>query len=439
SVERDRAEAEAQRAASEAAKAQQVSDYLVSLFRAADPAQAAGQEITAIELVQRGVEQVEGLVDDPMLQVSMFRVLGQVNQALGSYPVANELLARALAILDSSPLPSSPDRAELLADLAVSHFQLGQFKEAEQFNQTALAEMPQDDLLRRAPVLTNLGIVYILTSRYEEAQSLLLQAVQAHQEADPYSPDHATARNALGTLLSRQGRHEEALAMLEEAVALRVNLFGTDHPATSIAVSNLGIALLESGDPAGAEIHLLEALAVDERLLGEDHPSLSILLMQVASAKRGMGEMDEAIDYLNRALAIQRMHFEENHPSIATALSGLGTVYLMSEEWAEAERVLEQAIAIDEVAFGPASREIAINLSQLGTVRLRQGKLDEAETLLQRSHDIAFELFGEQHSLVGRPLRYLAEIYWERGEKALAQEVSHQSLAILTLEYGAEN
>src|SRR5690606_15271990 len=98
-VERDRAAAAAQRAANEAAEAQQVSDYLVSLFEAADPANSAGREITAIELIQRGVEEAEGLTGDPWLQAAMFRVLGLVNQALGRYQAGSDLLARALAIL----------------------------------------------------------------------------------------------------------------------------------------------------------------------------------------------------------------------------------------------------------------------------------------------------------------------------------------------------
>jgi eukaryotic-like serine/threonine-protein kinase len=437
-VERDRAEASALRAANEAAKSRQVTEYLVSLFRAADPAQSAGREITATELVQRGTEQTEQLADEPALQAAMLRTLGQVNQALGRYKSASELLARSLAILDAIPGTKPAERAELLAELAVSHFQLGQFEQAERFNRTALDELPRDDLLHRAPVLTNLGIVYILTSRYDEAQALLEQAVQAHRAAHLQSAEHATAANALGTLLSRQARHAEAIAMLEEAVALRTSLFGAEHPATSIAVSNLGIALLEAGHPAASEVKLLEALAVDERLLGEDHPSLAVLLMQVASAKRELGATAEAIEYLNRALAIHRAHFEESHPGIATALSGLGTAYLLREDWAQAEEVLEQAIAIDQEAFGPASREVAIDLTQLGVVRLRQARLDEAESLLQRSYDIAFDLFGEQHSLVGRPLRFLAEIRWLRGEVEQAQTLGARSLAILTRVFGAE-
>jgi tetratricopeptide (TPR) repeat protein len=203
-------------------------------------------------------------------------------------------------------------------------------------------------------------------------------------------------------------------------------------------VSNLGIALLEAGDPAEAEVKLMEALAIDERLLGEDHPSLALLLTQVAAAKRDTGDTAAAIEYLKRALATHRAHFGDNHPGTATTLSGLGTVYLLREEWVEAAPVLEQAIALVEQTYGPDSRELSIDLFQLGLVRLRQQQIEAAEPLLQRSRDIALQLFGDQHVLFARPLRYLAEIHWLRGESMTAQTLGRQSLAILEREFGAE-
>ena len=122
--ERDRAEFAAAQAEREAAKARQITDYLVSLFRAADPAQAAGREITAVELVERGIDETERLAEDPALQAEMFRVLGQVSQALGQYQSAAELLLRSLATLEAIPSPTTLDRADVLADLGFNHFHM---------------------------------------------------------------------------------------------------------------------------------------------------------------------------------------------------------------------------------------------------------------------------------------------------------------------------
>lgn len=423
-AERDRAETAAVQAEREAAKAHQVTDYLVSLFRAADPAQAAGREVTAVELVERGIDETERLAEDPALQAEMFRVLGQVSQALGQYQSGAALLLRSLTTLDAMPPPTTLDRADVLADLGFIHFQMGRFEEAERFNRDALAALPADAALHRAPVLTNLGIVHILTSRYKEAEGLLAEAIAAHETGAPGSAAHATTLNALGTLLSRQGRHGDAIEMLETALELRRELFGELHPAVSVSLSNLGSALVEAGDSAAAEPYLLKALEIDEQLLGYKHPSVAVLLNQLAGARRDLGDAAGSIGHLHRALDILRQHEGEDgaSPAIATVLSGLGSGHLRLGAYEEAAGYLTDAIAIEERVLGPDSRELAVDLVLLGTVRLGQGRLEEAEALYSRGLRIFDALLGENDVRIGNALGYLAEVNWQLGrhEEALA-------------------
>jgi eukaryotic-like serine/threonine-protein kinase len=440
-AERDRAEAAAAQAEREASKARQVSDYLVSLFRAADPAQSAGREVTAIELVERGVDEVEALAGDPALQAEMFRVLGQVSQALGQYPQAAELLLHALETLDEAPRPATLERADVLADLGFIHFQLGRLEEAERYAREALAELPPEDALRRAPVLTNLGIVYIITSRYAEAERMLGDAIAAHEDGAPGSAQHATTLNALGTLLSRQGRHPEAIAMLQSATDMRMALFGELHPATSVALGNLGMVMHESGDPAGGEGYLLQALAIDEQVLGYDHPSVAVLLNQLAGTRRELDDPVGSIAYLERALLILRLQAGDDAgtPAIASVLSGLGSAHLRLGNLDAAEEHFEQAIAIEAQVLGPDSRELAIDLVQLGTVRLGQSRPDDAELLLQRGLAVFATLLADDHPLVGNALKYLAEAHRQQGRPGEALATGRRSLEILSPAFGADS
>lgn len=439
-AERDRAEAAAAQAEREAGKARQVTDYLVSLFRAADPAQSAGREVTAVELVERGVDEVEALESDPALQAEMFRVLGQVSQALGQYPQAAELLLRALAILEDAPQVTTLERTDVLADLGFSHFQLGRLEEAEHYNREALAGLPPDDALRRAPVLTNLGIVYIITSRYTEAERMLADAVAAHEAGAPGSADHATTLNALGTLLSRQGRHSEAIAMLQSATDMRMELFGELHPATSVALGNLGMVMHESGDPAGGEGYLLQALAIDEKVLGYDHPSVAVLLNQLAATRRELDDEIGSIAHLERALLILRLQAGDDaeSPAIASVLSGLGSAHLRLGNFDAAEPYFEQAIAMQEQVLGPSSRELAVDLVQLGTVRLGQSRPEDAEVLLRRALEIFTGLLADDHPVIGNALKYIAEMHRQRGRLEESRAAGQRSLEIMSQAAGAD-
>ncbi|MEQ8991916.1 MAG: serine/threonine-protein kinase, partial [Pseudomonadales bacterium] len=143
-TERDRAAAAAERAEREAVRAGQVTEYLVELFRAADPAQSGGREVTAVELVDRGIERTDALPDDPALQAGMLRVLGQVSQALGQYQRADEVLLRALSTLEGADDAVGVRRGDVLADLGYTNFQLGRLEAAEQYNRSALASLPAD-------------------------------------------------------------------------------------------------------------------------------------------------------------------------------------------------------------------------------------------------------------------------------------------------------
>jgi eukaryotic-like serine/threonine-protein kinase len=433
-AERDRAEASAAQAGLEAIKARQVTDYLVSLFRAADPAESAGRAVTAVELVERGVEEVDALAGDPGLQAEMFRVLGQVSQAWGRYPQAAELLLRSLATLEHAPQPATLDRADVLADLGFVYFQLGKLEESERYSREALAALPPGDALRRAPVLTNLGIVHIITSRYAGAEELLGEAIAAHESGDPGSAAHATTLNALGTLLSRQGRNPEAIAMLRSATDMRMALFGELHPATSVALGNLGIAMVDAGDPAGGEVFLMQALAIDEQVLGYEHPSVAVLLNQLAGTRRELGDAVGSIAYLERALAVLQQQEGEDgaSPAIASVLSGLGAASLRLREFDAAGDYLEQAIAIEERVLGPDSRELAVDLVQLGVVRLGQARLEDAELLVRRGLEIFTALLAGDHVLIGNALKYLAELHRLRGRPDEALATGRRSLEILS-------
>jgi len=436
STERDRAAAAALLAEREAAKAQQISGYLVDLFRAADPAESRGGDVTAIQLVDRGIERAGAIHGDTALQATMLHVLGQVSRSLGRYQQSDELLLQALTLLEREVDNSRLMQADVLAELGEANFQLGRLDVAEGYHRRALATLPEDELARRARTLTNLGIVHIVTSRYAEARDLLVEALTFHRRAAIDSAPHATTLNALGTLLSREARHSEAIDMLQHAYAMRRSLFGDTHPQTSVARGNLGIALLESGDPAAAADHLQQALAVDEQVLGPRHPSLAVLLNQLASARRELGDPQGAIAYLLRAVEILRENHEEHSPAIAAAVSGLGTAYLKLGEFDEAATYLAQAVAIDERVLGPQSRELAIDLVNLAAARNGQTRYDEAEALLLRSLGIFRTLLGERHELAGDTLRRLAAVYWHRGDIPRAIEFGAEGVAILAEVHG---
>ncbi len=70
----------------EAAKAREVTDFVVNLFQVADPAESRGREVSAGELLARGVRRVDSALGrQPEVQEELLGVLGRIHRELGLY------------------------------------------------------------------------------------------------------------------------------------------------------------------------------------------------------------------------------------------------------------------------------------------------------------------------------------------------------------------
>jgi eukaryotic-like serine/threonine-protein kinase len=102
----------------EAARAEQVSQFLTDMFSSSDPSEARGRDITSRDILDRGAERIHELSDQPDLQAAMMQVIGRVYWSIGSYEEAIPILEQAIALHDS--LSDHPG-----AEFALSHFTLG--------------------------------------------------------------------------------------------------------------------------------------------------------------------------------------------------------------------------------------------------------------------------------------------------------------------------
>ncbi|MGH6914103.1 MAG: protein kinase domain-containing protein, partial [Geminicoccales bacterium] len=101
----------------EAAKALQVTDFLMSLFEASDPRAPGAGEATAREILARGLARIDALGAQPQVQAQMLDVIGQVYRRLGDYDEAQRLLERAVATWRAVSGEKTPELAASLSHL----------------------------------------------------------------------------------------------------------------------------------------------------------------------------------------------------------------------------------------------------------------------------------------------------------------------------------
>jgi tetratricopeptide (TPR) repeat protein len=86
-------------------------------------------------------------------------------------------------------------------------------------------------------------------------------------------PDVATSLNNLAGLYLSQGRYEEAEPLLLQALELDKQLLGDNHPHVSSSLNGLAKLYNSQGKYEEAEPLFLQALAIAEQALGENHPT----------------------------------------------------------------------------------------------------------------------------------------------------------------------
>ena len=397
---------QAQRIAQEAAKTEQVKDFLTTLFTHANPGVSKGQEPTASELLEAGAARVATeLADQPDVQAEMMAVLGRVYGTRGQYAEAVEQLEKAWEIQRRLPSDANggvTETGRLLAEAL--HFQ-GRYRDAEAVLSEVIAARRQlfgDQSSEVGIALNDLGDLLHTQGRLREAEDVLREGL-AIQLAATSEDSHATARarrdlanvlrdrgafteaerlyhrslatslarlgrvdpivslteNYLARLLAETGRHSEAEAILQENLSVYAQLYPDGHPMVGTTLRNLGVLRLREGRPEAAEEALREALAVYRRTLSEDNALVARAQRYLAEARLAQGDAESAAAVAEGVLARLQELGMEGHPAVADACEILGRARLAQGRPAEAVRWLKQSLAVREASSVPSDPRIA--------------------------------------------------------------------------------
>src|SRR6202044_483002 len=141
-AERDRAAAERAAADRERARAEEVSSFLVNLFKLSDPQENRGNQVTARELLDSGARRLqEGLLDQPATKAALLSTVGAVYDSLGQYREALPILTESLTL---QPQAHDKTRITTLLELGRAHWNAGDLSGAEAPLQEAL-HLSQDN------------------------------------------------------------------------------------------------------------------------------------------------------------------------------------------------------------------------------------------------------------------------------------------------------
>jgi eukaryotic-like serine/threonine-protein kinase len=376
SADRARVDAELAREQAEEALAtsQTVTQYLTSVFSAADPRENLGAEISIREALDRGRESIGGLDSQPAVQAEVLETLGFIYFQLGLYDTSAEVNGQAAALRRSQP--DTTRFVNALNQLAMALIQGGVrdsaivvLEEAIAVGEPALGD--EHDAVLAA--LSNLAVAYRRVGRESEAETMYRKVVAVESATlGPDDPTRSFALNNLAHLLTNAAKYEEAEQLAREALRLRSAQYDEKHPAINTLRMNLGVTLRSAGRLADADSLLTTALQMFTEVLGPDHA-------QVAEAQHALGlllvdrgtpdDLIRADSLLHSALAVRIAALGENHASIGWYTHALGSLEARRGNLRDAEAWFEQAVAQRSALHMDAPRTIVESLLELALVR----------------------------------------------------------------------
>jgi len=185
-----------------------------------------------------------------------------------------------------------------------------------------------------------------------------------------------------------QGKYNDAIPLVEKALAIVENVVGSENPTVAKLVDFLGQLHYHQGNYTEAEPLFQGSLAIREKALGENHPSVATSLNNLANLYRSQGRYDEAEPLYQRSLAIWEKVLGENHPDVATSLNNLASLYRSQGRYDQAEPLYQRSLAIWEKTLGENHPHVATSLNSLALLYHSQGDTTQAINFLSRGLEV---------------------------------------------------
>jgi non-specific serine/threonine protein kinase/serine/threonine-protein kinase len=436
-----RAERQAQE---EAETARQVSDFLVGLFRVADPENAQGDTITARQILADGAKRIESeLADRPVTQARMMHTIGTVYRQLGLYDEARNLLQRALELQSQQLGDRSLEVAQSRLDLSALLRRTGDYERAEALARQALEILEAEHGPQHPQVADALAVLGWALTRVEEndeALSAFERALAVRIAAlGERHLDTAHSRSDLGIFLWRQGQFERAESLLNEALAVFEESLGPDDYQVRSTLNNLAVLYWTSARYAEAQALYERALTIKERVLGRDHAEVATTLNNLALLYDAQEQPAEALPLLHRAYSIFESTLGHDHDKTAMTLGNLAWINYRLGEHDRAASYYDQALSAYELSVGPDHTNVAIVLRDASRLHADIGEWRKAEAFVGRARRIFAETLGADHPEVAACLHTLADFNMRQGRPREAEPLYRQALAIRQKRLGPEH
>jgi serine/threonine protein kinase/Tfp pilus assembly protein PilF len=388
-AERDRVAEQRELADRERIRAEEVSGFLVNLFKLSDPEENRGNQVTARELLDSAAQRLRSaLGDQPATKAALLETVGAVYDSLGQYQAAVPILNDSLSLL-----PGSEDkpRIDTLLELGNAHFGAGDLQAAESPLQEALRLAQKQAGANSSEVahaLWELGRLRQLQGRLPEANDLLQRGLSMLESSNAPATDISALLDDLAAVYVWEQRWPLAKETYERALEVDRRVLGDDHPRIAMHLQNLAFTSQSLGELKRADELYREAIERKEKAYGKGSPQTAAAKLNYGSLLERMGQLDDAETEIRNALEIRLTEFGPNNYRVGYARVSLALVLQDKGDLATAENEYRQALAVYDLTLPRTHQYRASLLTNFARLLVDRNKAPEALAMSAESIQI---------------------------------------------------
>ena len=393
-AERDVAERERQTAAS-------VSDFMIDVFRRANPNENRGDTVTVRAALDAAARRIDGtLADQPRLRLALIHNMSEAYSGLGLWADARTLLNKALEQERATFGNRSLEVARSLEALGTLQNDLGQFDAAATTFDEAWATrvaLGRDHDAEAATLLNSSARNLRTTLHFAEAIARHRRAEALARSLTPPNP------RVLGVVLqdfsvtaSESGDQRSAERYARESLPLLKGEMNEGHDLYANSLAALANTLRKQFKLVEAEQAHRSFVEWQTQLLGKDHLLVGRAQNNFGALLRAKGDYVGSERALNEALRIYQLQPDGDLPDVATAYHNLGGLHHESgelnhsaEDLARALREIDQAISLKQRLGSTRSPLLVSSLLERAGVLREMGQLPAAQATLDEAQNIA--------------------------------------------------
>jgi tetratricopeptide (TPR) repeat protein len=374
-------------ARSEARTSARVIDFLVDAFAASKPEQSRGRDVTALEVLDRGVAAIRANLTAPEEagpRVRLLDSLGTVYSRLGRQAEAERLLREGLELARERfgrESDAALDIADELGRLAIERGRAGDAVEftTEVFEARRRALGPDAEKTLEAE--THHGLALAKLGSWADSEAHLRNAVEGFERL---GFDPGAAAFDLAEILQQLNRLDEARPFVTRVLELRTSRLGEDHPDTIVSLEGLARLEERSGNREQARELWRRARDIRRCVQGPLHrETIDTEISLVAPSM--LTDLAEARAEYRRLHALCETYLGPRDPITARAARTLGAALASSGMAAEAESYLVQSLGIWFANDVESRPEITWTMPALASVEVNLGQRENALALYEEA------------------------------------------------------